>query len=208
MASSSPKSYILSSTIVIVLVTSLNTNDATNQLGFTVKIIHRDSLNSPFYDNSTTPYQKSLNALRQSMKRVTHFIPEIKSFFEDPEANLIPHSIAGDYLMAYSIGTSPSYETVGTLDTGSNLIWLKCDPCKECFDSTAPAYKSYDSITHETYYCYSLKCKTTTQSVVTSCGYTSSCKYEARYAGGGGSYGLIAKDTLILGSISGSKMAP
>ena len=89
MTSSSSKNYLLSSTIFIILLTSLNTNGATNQLGFTVEIIHRDSPDSPFYDNSTTPYQKSLNALRRSMKRATHFFPEIKSSFDDLEVEII-----------------------------------------------------------------------------------------------------------------------
>ncbi|KAI9075899.1 hypothetical protein K1719_042179 [Acacia pycnantha] len=59
-------------------------------------------------------------------------LDEIELQYLTVEGEVIPKF--GDYIMAYSIGTSPSFETAGTLDTGSDLIWPKCDPCKECFD--------------------------------------------------------------------------
>lgn len=89
----STKHYLLFFTIFI---SSFDNSLALELLGFTVDLIHRDSLKSTFFNETTMPLGF-----------------EIK---DDPQADLYPFS--GDYLMSYSIGI-PRYRTFGAIDTGS-----------------------------------------------------------------------------------------
>ena len=89
----SAKHYLLFFTIFI---SSFVTSHTLGSLGFTVYLIHRDSIKSQFFNNITDPIRY-----------------EIK---DDPHAVLHPKK--GEYLMSYSIGFPP-FRTYGSIDTGS-----------------------------------------------------------------------------------------
>ena len=96
--------------------------------GFSVELIHRDSSKSPFYQPTQNKYQKVFNAARRSINRADHFYKN--SLTSTPESTVIPDN--GEYLMTYSIG-SPPFKLYGIVDTGSDIVWLQCEPCEQCY---------------------------------------------------------------------------
>lgn len=185
-------SRLLSFTFLIVFIIG-NTN------GFTVDLIHRDSPESPLYDNTTetTPFQQVNNALRRSIERANHFFPRNAAEFGESEIV----SVEGEYVMAYSLGTPP-VKTFGIADTGSDLVWLQCEPCQSCFKQTAPLFNPSKSRTYKTVPCSSNQCKSASLSVGrTSCAATG-CRYDIQYGDYSTSSGDIASDTLTLGQVA------
>ncbi|XP_028755352.1 aspartic proteinase CDR1-like [Neltuma alba] len=183
----SSKPYTLSFTIFIIFFIFYA---KATKLGFTVDLIHRDSPLSPLFDNSTTRFQKIHNALRRSTKRLNHFFPGNNNNptaqtnqEDDPVSELTTSE--GEYLMAYSLG-NPEFQTRAFIDTGSDLLWLQCFPCKSCYPQNTPKLEPLLSSTHINVDCNSQRCKSAGESVTRP--------------------GSIRSDTLTLGSSSGGKV--
>ena len=93
------------------------------------------SPNSPFYNPLETPSQRIAKALRRSINHVNHFKPTSSLSTNAAQANII--SNGGEYLLEYFVGTPP-VQILGIANTGSELIWLQCKPCKGFYKQTAP----------------------------------------------------------------------
>ena len=179
----------LATAFSIVFICNFSLTEASNG-GFSVDLIHRDSPNSPFYDPSETPSQRIAKALRRSISRVSHFKPNSSFSTNVAQADII--SNGGEYLMKYSVGTPP-VEILGIADTGSDLTWLQCKPCNDCYNQTAPIFDPKRSRTYKRVACDSSLCRSLAGS---SCsGYAgSSCLYSVAYGDQSFSNGDLATD--------------
>ncbi|XP_054813238.1 aspartic proteinase CDR1-like [Prosopis cineraria] len=215
MAASSSKPYLLVSQkiFIIIIFSSVISSvaKAKTKHGFTVELIHRDSPKSPFYNNYSTPlspFQRVDNALRRSFKRVNHLLAksaEVDIADEDAESEVFYRD--GEFLMTYSLGT-PGIGTNGILDTGSNLVWLQCEPCDKCFDQTLPKFHPTQSSSYVSPNCNTPRCQFARASVdKISCSDSLLCGYEKSYVNGFVSKGVISYDTLTLSLLSGSRAA-
>lgn len=59
---------------------------------------------------------------------------------------------SGEYLMEISLG-SPAQKFSAIVDTGSDLVWVQCLPCKKCFSQDGPKFDPSKSSTYETVAC-------------------------------------------------------
>ncbi|KAL4318736.1 hypothetical protein GQ457_18G013960 [Hibiscus cannabinus] len=168
--------------------------------GFSVELIHRDSVKSPFYSPFETNSDRITNAVRRSFDRVNRFKPSSVST-KAAEAEIILDS--GEYLLNISLGT-PGFDVVAIADTGSGLIWTQCKPCSQCFKQDAPLFDPSKSSTYRTISCPTRECARVGRSSCTSDG---TCRYATIYGDGSFSYGVIASDTLTLGSTTGRPVA-
>ncbi|KAI9083141.1 hypothetical protein K1719_034874 [Acacia pycnantha] len=185
MVATSKPYLLLSPTIFIIIITYICVRSfpiATDELGFSVELIHKDSPKSPFYDNSTTPSQKLYSALHHSMNPATRFLSKTKSLDDDdnPESSL--KYANAEYVMGYSLGT-PSFQTYGVVDTGSDLTWLLCTPCFECYNQTIPMFDLYaSSSTYRNYNCHSNECESVRAEVDdTYCDVVSNCAFKMNF---------------------------
>jgi len=152
--------------------------------------------------HSITPHKLTSKELPMpwvsSILRLNHFN---KSFVSPNTPQSPLTSALGEYLMRYSIGTPP-VEVYGILDTGSDITWLQCRPCQNCFKQSTPIFDPSKSKTYKTISCTSDICGST---LGTSCeAPTRSCKYFIHYSGGAQSQGDLSLETLTLGSTNGS----
>uniref|UniRef100_A0A803NBP1 Peptidase A1 domain-containing protein n=1 Tax=Chenopodium quinoa TaxID=63459 RepID=A0A803NBP1_CHEQI len=97
-------------------------------LGFTVDLIHRDSILSPLHNSTKTHWELLNDALRRSTTRASHF--EVLASRAMVQSPVIPAK--GEYLMNISLG-SPPITMLGIADTGSDLTWTQCKPCVQCY---------------------------------------------------------------------------
>ena len=164
----------LATTFSIILLCSFSPVEALNG-GFTMDLIHHDSPNSPFYNASETHSQCIAKALRYSINRLNHFKPTSLVPPTSLQTDLISDS--NGYLMNYSVGTPP-VPKLAIVDTGSDLIWLQCKPCIECYNQTTPLFDPEMSTTYKTVSYTSSLCK----SLYNSCSIDgTSCQYLVEY---------------------------
>ncbi|MED6162809.1 hypothetical protein PIB30_074017 [Stylosanthes scabra] len=159
--------------------------------GFTIDLIHRDSPLSPFYNPSLTPSQIITNAAKRSISRTSLFYFTKKAEeAEEEESALIPDK--GDYLMKIFIG-SPPMESLAVADTGSDLIWIQCLPCEQCYSQNAPIFDPKNSSTFETITCDSESCRELSRY---GCGISGECRYYYSYGDRSYTVGELGSDTI------------
>ncbi|KAK1298349.1 Protein ASPARTIC PROTEASE IN GUARD CELL 1 [Acorus calamus] len=64
---------------------------------------------------------------------------------------------SGEYFMDVFVGTPPKHFSL-ILDTGSDLNWLQCLPCHDCFDQTGPVYDPNQSSSYRNVTCRDPRC--------------------------------------------------
>ncbi|CAN4110492.1 unnamed protein product [Withania somnifera] len=156
--------------------------------GFSIDLIHRDSPNSPFYDPSLSFTERMRNSFHRSFNRSSSF---------HSQSSVVVASNNGEYLMKFSLGTPPVC-TLGVADTGSDLTWTQCLPCKKCFKQQTLLFNPKKSSTYKPLPCGSEMCYA---GFSTSCNSTkNTCGYQVRYGDDSYSTGDLAMETLQFGS--------
>ncbi|XP_038907012.1 aspartic proteinase CDR1-like [Benincasa hispida] len=185
---------------LILFISSAVVSTATGRdYGFSVELIHRDSPKSPMYNPSKTHYHRLADSLRRSISRNTAALTDIA------EAPI--YNNQGEYLMKISVGTPP-FSIIAVADTGSDITWTQCHPCKNCFHQNAPMFNPSKSTTYKKVACSSPIClfagdsgSCSTQSL------ESDCVYSITYGDRSHSKGDFAVDTVTMGSTSGRGVA-
>ncbi|XP_027126278.1 aspartyl protease family protein At5g10770 [Coffea eugenioides] len=90
------------------------------------------------------------------------------------------------------------------VDTGSDLTWVQCQPCKLCYNQPEPIFdpslsSSYHSIPCKSSACQSLQFATGNSGLCG--GDAGTCKYDVSYGDGSYTRGVLGSDRLILGTI-------
>ncbi|RAL41510.1 hypothetical protein DM860_010304 [Cuscuta australis] len=140
---------------------------------FTVDIIPRHSPNSPFHKSSK---------------------PSSAKFATGVEYD------ASDYMIKFSIGTPP-VERFAVMDTGSDLTWTQCEPCRGvCFPQDMPFFDASKSSSYTRLPCDAPICR---EGGVYSCDASSGlCHYDLLYGDASYTNGDLAYDTLAIGGAS------
>ncbi|KOM49265.1 hypothetical protein LR48_Vigan08g009200 [Vigna angularis] len=98
--------------------------------------------------------------------------------------------------MNYSVGTPP-VQILGIVDTGSDIIWMQCQPCKDCYKQDRPIFDPSTSRTYSTIPCVSADCLSASH---TFCNFNNGkrCAYKVTYGDGSTSEGDFSWDTITL----------
>ncbi|XP_057815439.2 aspartic proteinase nepenthesin-2-like [Cryptomeria japonica] len=104
-----------------------------------------------------------------------------------------------EFMMTMGIGTPPR-KMIGIVDTGSDLIWRKYQPCTGCNSQPAhifePAKSStYNKLSCSSPLCFALPTKTCTPD----------CQYKYSYGDGSTTQGVLSKETFTLWESSGKQ---
>ncbi|KAL3622370.1 hypothetical protein CASFOL_033781 [Castilleja foliolosa] len=172
--------------IALILIFSISRFDTTKAAGFTIDLIHRDSIQSPSL--YTTTSERVRNSLQRSFNHVKTLAQP-----QSTSTQIVPDR--GEYLMKFSLGT-PGVETLAIADTGSDLTWVQCQPCIKCFDQKSPIFDPQRSSTYKPAPCTSELCETLPN---TSCSKNKTCSYAMMYGDSSSSEGDIAVETITLG---------
>ncbi|CAI9089760.1 OLC1v1024393C1 [Oldenlandia corymbosa var. corymbosa] len=65
---------------------------------------------------------------------------------------------SGEYFMDVFVGTPPKHYSL-ILDTGSDLNWIQCVPCYDCFEQNGSFYDPKDSTTFRNISCHDPRCQ-------------------------------------------------
>ncbi|XP_073287052.1 aspartyl protease family protein 2-like [Primulina huaijiensis] len=100
---------------------------------------------------------------------------------------------SGEYFTRIGVGTPPKYAFM-VLDTGSDVVWIQCSPCRKCYSQSDPVFDPKKSSTFLGVPCGSLLCR-----LLDSPGCTSDrkkCLYEVSYGDGSFTVGEFSTETL------------
>ncbi|CAK9206716.1 unnamed protein product [Sphagnum troendelagicum] len=177
--------------------------------------IHRDHPDSPASAastyNTSSQSERIAAAARRSLTRGEYFSRRVldassSGNFDSPvEAKVV----GGEYAMAVSVGTPPR-QFIVDVDTGSDLVWLNCEPCIQCIvNATDKPFDPTQSTSYQQASCTDAAC-TGFPYQPTSCGSTGACGYFYPY--GEGIYysytsGILAYETFTFTAIDESSFA-
>ncbi|GLJ36515.1 hypothetical protein SUGI_0733530 [Cryptomeria japonica] len=102
---------------------------------------------------------------------------------------------SGEYFTRIGVGT-PAREQYLVLDTGSDVVWVQCQPCKDCYDQTDPVFDPSSSASFTSVSCGSEVCSELEEPSCESLG----CAYRVNYGDGSHSVGSFATETLTFGN--------
>jgi len=108
----------------------------------------------------------------------------------------------GNYIVTAGFGT-PAKNSLLIIDTGSDVTWIQCKPCSDCYSQVDPIFEPQQSSSYKHLSCLSSACTelTTSEGNMNHCR-LGGCVYEINYGDGSRSQGDFSQETLTLGSDS------
>ncbi|KAF7826189.1 aspartyl protease family protein 2-like [Senna tora] len=99
---------------------------------------------------------------------------------------------SGEYFTRLGVGTPPRYLYM-VLDTGSDVVWLQCSPCRKCYAQTDPMFDPRKSTSFAGVTCGSPLCRRLDSP---GCNSKKSCLYQVSYGDGSFTVGDFSTETL------------
>ncbi|CAN1245887.1 Aspartic proteinase CDR1 [Linum grandiflorum] len=180
--------------------------------GFSIDLLHRDSPDSPLYNPLETRAERLQNAAMRTIGAARHRIDRLRPATSGGIATpLVPDTFTAEYLIKLSVGKDilfayvgrPSFPIIAVPDTGSDIIWTQCKPCRNCYKQIAPLFDPRKSATYRNVSCSSRICP----KVGSSCRNGDVCGYTMNYGDQSYTIGDVAIDTLTLNSTTGRPIA-
>ena len=100
---------------------------------------------------------------------------------------------SGEYFTRIGIGT-PLTDAFMVLDTGSDVVWIQCSPCRKCYTQTDPIFDPSKSRSYATIPCDSLLCRGLDSGGCNT--RRNSCLYQVSYGDGSATTGEFSTETL------------
>ncbi|TVU16572.1 hypothetical protein EJB05_40143, partial [Eragrostis curvula] len=102
---------------------------------------------------------------------------------------------SGEYFVRVGVGSPPTEQYL-VVDSGSDVIWVQCRPCAQCYAQSDPLFDPATSSSFSGVACGSAICRMLPGS---GCGDADACQYEVSYGDGSYTSGALALETLTLG---------
>lgn len=184
---------------------------------WSVQVVQRDRLPVEHAANATATYESRLKAkLRRESARVRgleqrierklrskkhpegsyEYVAKLTAEFGSEVVSGMDQG-SGEYFTRIGVGT-PTREQYMVLDTGSDVVWIQCQPCRECYSQADPIFNPSSSISFSTVGCDSAVCS---QLDANDC-HGGGCLYEVSYGDGSYTVGSYATETLTFGTTS------
>ncbi|KAK2995480.1 hypothetical protein RJ640_016836 [Escallonia rubra] len=143
------------------------------------KLIHRDSVHSPFYVANVTVSDHAQEAIENSEARIASIHERIRNYgsMDDLGAKVIAVDKGNIFFVNLYIGELAVSQFV-IMDTASSLLWVHCLPYKGCEDKVNPIYNHVKSYMYANLSCDSAYC---VPSIRGTCGPNRTCIYSLGY---------------------------
>ncbi|XP_027366818.1 protein ASPARTIC PROTEASE IN GUARD CELL 2-like [Abrus precatorius] len=175
-------------------------NTITEESGkWKLKLLHRDKI-ATF--NTSHDHRSLFNArMKREAKRVAALIRRITAGGSNYEASAFGSDVvsgmeqgSGEYFVRIGVGSPPRNQYV-VIDSGSDIIWVQCQPCTQCYHQSDPVFDPADSSSYT-----GVPCGSTVCSHVENAGcHEGRCRYEVSYGDGSYTKGTLALETLTFG---------
>ncbi|XVF12327.1 hypothetical protein REPUB_Repub08aG0106900 [Reevesia pubescens] len=169
---------------------SLHKTHHTNYKTLVLSRLDRDSAR---VDSLTTKLLLALNGVHKSELRPlpTEIQPEELS---TPIISGTSQG-SGEYFSRIGVG-NPVKQFYMVLDTGSDIIWIQCEPCTDCYQQSDPIFNPSSSSTYSPVTCGSRQCSSLEVSTCRS----GKCLYQVSYGDGSFTVGEFVTETVSFGN--------
>ncbi|XP_037479995.1 protein ASPARTIC PROTEASE IN GUARD CELL 2-like [Triticum dicoccoides] len=104
---------------------------------------------------------------------------------------------SGEYFVRVGVGSPPTEQYL-VVDSGSDVIWVQCRPCAECYQQADPLFDPAGSASFAIVPCGSGVCRTLPGGS-SGCADSGACRYQVSYGDGSYTQGVLAMETLTFG---------
>lgn len=102
---------------------------------------------------------------------------------------------SGEYFSRVGLG-QPARDYYMVIDTGSDISWIQCKPCYDCYQQTDPVFDPAASTSYRSVSCESSQCSALQ---VSGCR-AGTCQYQVSYGDGSYTVGDFATETMVFGN--------
>ena len=103
------------------------------------ELVHRDHVSSPLRPRSGSESELFAASVKRSFTRHQRIASSIRLGPPNAQAESTVAAGDGEYLMKISLGTPPQ-TFIAIVDTGSDLVWVQCSPCRPCYRQDGPMF--------------------------------------------------------------------
>ncbi|KAK8938515.1 Protein ASPARTIC PROTEASE IN GUARD CELL 2 [Platanthera zijinensis] len=168
----------------------------------TIELLHRELIAGNSYPTS---YHRINDLVRRDGRRVAALHYRILDFGTDVFSGLDQGS--GEYFVRAGVGTPPSEQYL-VVDSGSDVVWVQCEPCTQCYAQSEPVFDPTRSGSFSSVACGSPLCSLLTSSSKYAGGCAAGrCHYQVTYGDGSSTRGALTLETLAFGDLSISEVA-
>ncbi|KAH7520568.1 aspartic proteinase nepenthesin-1 [Ziziphus jujuba] len=180
-----------------------NHNSKNHQItGFKVSLKHVD------YGKNLTSFQRLQRGIKrgkQRLQRLNAMVLADKTSSSSTDSSAVESPVNagnGEFLMKLAIGTPPlAYSAI--MDTGSDLIWTQCSPCKDCFSQSTDIFNPKKSTSYSNLPCSSELCTALPSSTCSD-----GCEYYYAYGDYSSTQGQLATETFTFGESDAEVSVP
>ncbi|XP_019192945.1 PREDICTED: protein ASPARTIC PROTEASE IN GUARD CELL 2-like [Ipomoea nil] len=178
-------------------------DESRNESSWKLNLLHRDEL--PF-SNFTDFGGRFQSRMKRDSHRVADLIRRTSGLEYEAEelgAEVVSAWNLGimEYVVRIGVGTPPQYQFL-VIDTGSNIMWVQCQPCNKCYSQYYPVFDPTRSASFAIVPCSSTICDL----IHLGCN-RDRCMYWVKYIDGSYTNGTMVFETIIFGGTMVRDMA-
>ncbi|KAH7569827.1 hypothetical protein JRO89_XS05G0004900 [Xanthoceras sorbifolium] len=165
-----------------------------------LKLVHRNHISSTKLPHDDHRHRFHAR-MQRDVKRVAGLTRRLsaaaKSYeVADFEADVVSgmDQGSGEYFVRIGVGSPPRSQFV-VIDSGSDIVWVQCQPCKQCYKQSDPVFDPAASASFAGVSCSSTVCNRLDNG---GC-HAGKCRYEVMYGDGSYTKGTLALETLTIG---------
>ncbi|CAM6096057.1 unnamed protein product [Calypogeia fissa] len=179
--------------------------------GFAVDLLQYHHIDSPYATPNLTLAQRVEIAVKSSQERTQFFHKQIygdssSERFSDLAFSSPVFSAQGSYIMQLNLGT-PARTFSAIADTGSDLIWVQCYPCMQCFQGPDSVFMPSASSSYRARSCTNDALCDALPPVISPCSTQQTCLYQYAYGDQSSTQGDLASETVTLTSTTGTSLS-
>ncbi|CAI0415346.1 unnamed protein product [Linum tenue] len=183
------------------------TNTTTTSRRLVLDLLHRDQLtasnSTTTTNNNKTHHHELFHArIRRDGHRVASLLRRLHP--NNDNDNLRPLEFgtevvsgmeqgSGEYFVRIGVGSPPTSQYM-VVDSGSDIVWVQCKPCSQCYPQSDPLFDPTISASFSGVSCSSAACDRL--AAETSSTDSDRCRYEVSYGDGSYTKGTLALETL------------
>ncbi|XP_024366674.1 aspartic proteinase nepenthesin-1 isoform X1 [Physcomitrium patens] len=178
--------------------------DPAKAQAFTVNLLRRDQHEKLAGVSGKSWQQSFTEAVQRSHERVAFYTLKLSpDAFGSQEFQSPVKAGNGEYLMTLTLGSPPqSFDVI--VDTGSDLNWVQCLPCRVCYQQPGPKFdpsksRSFRKAACTDNLCNALPLKACAANV---------CQYQYTYGDQSNTNGDLAFETISLNNGAGTQSVP
>ncbi|KAH9707385.1 protein ASPARTIC PROTEASE IN GUARD CELL 2 [Citrus sinensis] len=185
-----------------------SSNTSSDEARWKLELVHRDKMSSSSNTTNNMHYHRHQHSFHARMQRDVKRVATLVRRLSGGGADAAKHEVqdfgtdvvsgmdqgSGEYFVRIGVGSPPRSQYM-VIDSGSDIVWVQCQPCSQCYKQSDPVFDPADSASFSGVSCSSAVCDRLENA---GC-HAGRCRYEVSYGDGSYTKGTLALETLTIG---------